>query len=338
MIETITLDTRKDYTGGGNAHISPLRRGERNNFQLTVVVLSDRKPYDLTGMTAHLVWKAADGKLVGPVPMEVTDATEGIVSCILPEACYSAVGTARAYIELRGGEELVDTTDDMLIKVLDCIDADGEQAEEYKTLIAEVRDATDAAVNAAMVAAEKADTAAGTIDAKIATETNRATAAESALCDSVSYAAGVNLLPRRTVSDTSYGGITVNKGGDLYKIVSGGTTAFVGGFWDEPGVTIPRYGEYTLSADCRFSLRKNGKNIFISKQAGETYTATFAKGDVLSWSLYVYEGETYTTGTEYHFQLERGTTAHAYQPYTADLQQRVAGLESALEAIRRRLT
>lgn len=35
----------------------------------------------------------------------------------------------------------MDTTDEMLINVLDCIDADGEQAEEYKPLIAEVREA-----------------------------------------------------------------------------------------------------------------------------------------------------------------------------------------------------
>jgi hypothetical protein len=169
MIETITLDTRKDYAGGGNAHISPLRRGERNNVRLTVVVLRDSKPYDLTGMTAHLVWKAADGKLVGPVPMDVTDTTEGIVSCILPEACYSAVGMARAYIELRGGEELVDTTDEMLIKVLDCIDADGVQAEEYKTLIVEVKEATDAAIKAA-ASAESGE------DGRVKAETSRASA------------------------------------------------------------------------------------------------------------------------------------------------------------------
>jgi hypothetical protein len=159
MIETITLDTRKDYSGCGKAHISPLRRGERGNVQLTVFVRRNSKPYDLTGMTAHLVWQAADGKLVGPVPMEVTDPAEGIVSCTLPDACYSAVGMARAYVELRMGAELVDTTDEMAIKVLDCIDADGEQAEEYMPLIAEVRDATDAAVKAAERAEDATDAA-----------------------------------------------------------------------------------------------------------------------------------------------------------------------------------
>ena len=148
MIETITLDTRKVYSPSGALRISPLRRGERNNVTLTVVVRCDRRPYDLTGMTAHLVWKAADGKLVGPVPMEVTDPTAGTVRCTLPDACYSAVGTAHAYIELRRGADIVDTTDEMHISVLDCIDADAEQAEEYKPLIAEARDATDAAVKA----------------------------------------------------------------------------------------------------------------------------------------------------------------------------------------------
>lgn len=235
MIETLTLDTYKDYSSSGKAHISPLRRGERNNVLLTVIVRCNSRPYDLTGMTAHLVWKAADGKIVGPVPMEVKDTAEGIVRCTLPDACYSAVGMARAYVELRRGAELVDTTDEMAIKVLDCIDAEGEQAEEYKTLIAEVGEATNAAVKAAeraesgedkrvateteRVTAENArkqaeaervsaedkraqDTetrleelaqAAGTIDAKIAVETNRATAAESALQDSVSG------LERKTV-------------------------------------------------------------------------------------------------------------------------------------------
>lgn len=141
MIETIALDTRKGYSPGGKLRISPLRRGERNNVTLSVAVSSDRRPYDLTGMTAHLVWQAADDKLVGPVPMEVTDQAAGTVRCTLPDACYSAVGTARAYIEIRNGAELVDTTDEMLVKVLDCIDADGEQADEYKPLIGELQDA-----------------------------------------------------------------------------------------------------------------------------------------------------------------------------------------------------
>lgn len=161
MIETIALDTRKGYSPGGKLRISPLRRGERNNVALSVAVSSDRMPYDLAGMTAHLVWQAADGKLVGPVPMEVTDQAAGTVRCTLPEACYAAAGTARAYIEIRDGAELVDTTDEIFVKVLDCIDADGEQAEEYRPLIGEMRDATDAAVNAAEMAEGAAASAEG---------------------------------------------------------------------------------------------------------------------------------------------------------------------------------
>lgn len=149
MIENVVLNTRKYY---GKQRISPLRRGERNNMMLIVDVFSDRTPYDLTGMTAHLIWQAADGKLVGPVPMDVTDADAGTVCCTLPDACYSSVGTALAYIEIRDGEELVDTTNEILVDVLDCIDADAEQAEEYKPLIGEVRDATDAAKSAAEMA------------------------------------------------------------------------------------------------------------------------------------------------------------------------------------------
>lgn len=169
MTETITLDTRKCESTVGNARIAPLRRGERGNVPLVVFVRRNCRPYDLTGMTAHLVWKAADGKLVGPVPMEVTDPATGTVRCTLPDACYSTVGTARAYVELRMGAELVDTTDELSVKVLDCIDADAEQAEEYKPLIAEVREATDAAIKAA-ASAESGE------EGRVKAETSRASA------------------------------------------------------------------------------------------------------------------------------------------------------------------
>ena len=178
MNQTIKLDTRKREGKYGEARISPLRRGERNNVTLTVAVRRDRRPYDLTGMTAHLVWQAADGKLVGPVPMEVADQAAGTVRCTLPNACYAAVGTARAYIEIRNGAELVDTTDEMLINVLDCIDADAEQAEEYKPLIAEAREATDAAIKAAAKAVS--DTQAAIADVK-ATEAKLYPVAENIL-------------------------------------------------------------------------------------------------------------------------------------------------------------
>lgn len=173
MTETITLDTRKLESTVGNARISPLRRGERGNVPLVVFVRRNCRPYDLTGMTAHLVWEAADGKLVGPVPMEVTDPATGTVRCTLPDACYSTVGTARAYVELRSGAELVDTTDELGVKVLDCIDADAEQAEEYKPLIAEVREATDAAIKAAA----DATAAAGKANEATVAATNAATKA-----------------------------------------------------------------------------------------------------------------------------------------------------------------
>lgn len=55
MIETLMLDTRKCDSPVGKARIAPLRRGERNNTPLTVSVRQNRMPYDLTGMTAHLV-------------------------------------------------------------------------------------------------------------------------------------------------------------------------------------------------------------------------------------------------------------------------------------------
>ena len=190
-METITLDTRKYELTGGKPRLSPLRCGERGNVPLTVSVRQNRRPYDLTGMTAHLVWRDADGKLVGPVPMEVSDPATGTVRCTLPDACYTAVGMARAYIELRRGTELVDTTDELVVKVLDCIDADAEQAEEYKPLIAEVREATDAAVKAAKRAEsgenERVDAEAKRVSAENArkqAETKRVKAEEKRAQDS----------------------------------------------------------------------------------------------------------------------------------------------------------
>lgn len=181
MNQTIKLDAKKREGSFCKERIYLLRRGERNNVTLTVAVRRDRRPYDLAGMTAHLVWQAADGKLVGPVPMEVADQAAGTVRCTLPNACYAAVGTARAYIEIRNGAELVDTTDEMLINVLDCIDADAEQAEEYKPLIAEAREATDAAIKAAAKAVS--DTQAAIADVK-ATEAKLYPVAENILVGS----------------------------------------------------------------------------------------------------------------------------------------------------------
>lgn len=181
MNQTIKLDAKKREGSFCKERIYPLRRGERNNVTLTVAVRRDRRPYDLTGMTVHLVWQVADGKLVGPVPMEVTDQAAGAVRCTLPDACYAAVGTARAYIEIRNGAELVDTTDEMLINVLDCIDADAEQAEEYKPLIAEAREATDAAIKAAAKAVT--DTQAAIAEVK-ATEAKLYPVAENILVGS----------------------------------------------------------------------------------------------------------------------------------------------------------
>lgn len=200
MDQIIKLDTRKREGAICKPRISPLRRGERNNVTLTVSVRRDRRPYDLAGMTAHLVWQAADDKLVGSVPMEVSDTASGTVRCTLPDACYSAVGTARAYIELRRGAELVDTTDEMLIEVLDCIDADAEQAEEYKPLIAEVMEATDAAKSAAERAESGEDERAAAERARVSAEESREQA-EQARKQAESTRASSETL--RALSETS---------------------------------------------------------------------------------------------------------------------------------------
>lgn len=200
MNQTIKLDAKKREGSFCKERIYPLRRGERNNVTLTVAVRRDRRPYDLAGMTAHLVWQAADGKLVGPVPMDVADPAAGTVRCTLPDACYSAVGTACAYVEIRNGAELVDTTDEMLIEVLDCIDADAEQAEEYKPLIAEMREATDAAKSAAERAESGEDERAAAERARVSAEESREQA-EQARKQAESTRASSETL--RALSETS---------------------------------------------------------------------------------------------------------------------------------------
>lgn len=143
MNQTIKLDTRKREGKYGEARIAPLRRGERNNALVTVKICANGVPYDLSGKTASLVATTAAGKLVGPYPMEAAEA--GIARIVLPAALYSAVGAFSGYIEIREGETLVDTTDSFVGNVLDCIDADGEQAEEYTPLLGELQDAIAAA-------------------------------------------------------------------------------------------------------------------------------------------------------------------------------------------------
>lgn len=156
MDQTIRLDAKKRESSFCEEKIYPLRRGERNNVVLTVQVRADGAPYDLTGKEARLVGTTADGKLIGPCPLEISDAKAGTGSLTLPASMCSAVGTTHAYIEVREGETLVETTDSFACKVLECADMDAEQAEEAAPLIVELRDA----VASAKRAAEGADAAA----------------------------------------------------------------------------------------------------------------------------------------------------------------------------------
>lgn len=145
MDQTIRLDAKKRESSFCEERIYPLRRGERNNVVLTVQVRADGALYDLTGKEARLVGTTADGKLVGPCPLEVSDAKAGTGSLTLPASMCSAVGTTHAYIEVREGETLVETTDSFACKVLECADMDAEQAEEYTPLLGELQDAIAAA-------------------------------------------------------------------------------------------------------------------------------------------------------------------------------------------------
>lgn len=156
MDQTIRLDAKKRESAFCEEKIYPLRRGERNNVVLTVQVRADGAPYDLTGKEARLVGTSADGKLVGPCALEVSDAKAGTGSLTLPASMCAAVGTTHAYIEIREGETLVETTDSFACKVLECVDMDAGQAEEATPLIVELRDA----VASAKRAAEGADAAA----------------------------------------------------------------------------------------------------------------------------------------------------------------------------------
>lgn len=149
MDQTIRLDTKKRESSFCEEKIYPLRRGERNNVVLTVQVRADGAPYDLTGKEARLVGTAADGKLVGPCALEVSDAKAGTGSLTLPASMCSAVGTTHAYIEIREGDTLLETTDSFACKVLECADMDAEQAAETAPLVVELQDAVARAKRAA---------------------------------------------------------------------------------------------------------------------------------------------------------------------------------------------
>lgn len=151
MNQTIKLDTRKRVS---EVQIAPLRRGERNNALLTVRICANGQPYDLTGKTASLVATTAEGKLVGPCPMEVAEA--GAARIMLPAALYSAVGVFSGYVEIREGEALVDTTDRFGGKVLECADLDAEQAVEFTPVLRDMEQAVADAKRATIEANEAA--------------------------------------------------------------------------------------------------------------------------------------------------------------------------------------
>lgn len=156
MDQTIRLDAKKRESAFCEEKIYPLRRGERNNVVLTVQVRADGAPYDLTGKEARLVGTTADGKLVEPCALDVSDAKAGTGSLTLPASMCAAVGTTHAYIEIREGDTFVETTDSFACKVLECADMDAEQAAETAPLVVELQDA----VADAKRAAEDADAAA----------------------------------------------------------------------------------------------------------------------------------------------------------------------------------
>lgn len=350
MNQTIKLDAKKREGSFCKERIYPLRRGERNNVTLTVAVRRDRRPYDLAGMTAHLVWQAADGKLVGPVPMEVTDQAAGAVRCTLPDACYAAVGTARAYIEIRNGAELVDTTDEMLVNVLDCIDADAEQAEEYKPLIAEAREATDAAIKAAAKAVT--DTQAAIAEVK-ATEAKLYPAAENILVGSETGAvahvedafAGASL--RKITVEGAYRQdgipspdapkpITVVEnpvvkvtGRNLWPFASSCTS--IKGHQNEfvregtPFTLFP--GAYTFSATGSlgdadaplFGYTATGKRfqLFRILHNAQNPKYSFTVTEPITSVYFVSNAAVSSTGTISNIQLERDSVATEYKPHTS---------------------
>ena len=175
MDQTIRLDVKKRESSFCEEKIYPLRRGERNNALLTVKICANGVPYDLSGKTASLVATTAAGKLVGPCPLEISDAKAGTGSLTLPASMCSAVGTTHAYIEVREGETLVETTDSFACKVLECADMDSEQAAEFTPLLGELQNAV--AEEAKRVEAEKAraqaetERATGFAEAKQAVQT-----------------------------------------------------------------------------------------------------------------------------------------------------------------------
>lgn len=139
MAQELTFDTKKPENAFREQRIDPLRRGERGNRELTVSIVSEGIPYDLTGCTVRFVGTTGTGQLVGPTEIEVSSAPAGMVRHVLPAEMSTDAGLAHWYYEIYKGENYLDTTESCSVKVLQNADLGGQQATIYISILEQAK-------------------------------------------------------------------------------------------------------------------------------------------------------------------------------------------------------
>lgn len=143
-----------------------LRVGEGGMTTIDATIKNDGEPYDLTGKSVLFLAYDKDKKNIYE-QARITDGKAGKVSYTVSSRLTNMKGEIRiAYFRIQNGTDQI-TTQDIPIEVLENVDLDGEQAEEYTSqfeqLLAEIQ-AMMADVNEALLdtnaAAKKATDAA----------------------------------------------------------------------------------------------------------------------------------------------------------------------------------
>lgn len=156
MAQELTFDTKKPENAFREQRVDPLRRGERGNRELTVIISTKGNPYDLTGCTVRFVGTTGAGQLVGPTEVEVVNAPAGMVRHLLPAEISTDAGLAHWYYEIYKGDDYLDTTESCLVKVLQSAEIGGQQATVYIPILEQVK-ADEQARNAAETKRDEAE-------------------------------------------------------------------------------------------------------------------------------------------------------------------------------------
>lgn len=161
------------------------RQGDRGAL-LTVLVVDNGTPVDLTGLTVHMVCSCRSGYVDSAMEVSGSSATYVLGSDMTADA-----GTVRPYVEVRRGSEVVASSDSLVFVVDPRADLSGQPARYYASVIDGLADQASAAISDAASAKETADSAAATANAAAdgaSSAAEKATAAASSASSAASSA------------------------------------------------------------------------------------------------------------------------------------------------------